>query len=159
MTDEQLLIIEARAGVLKTTMTYPAMWNLDSNAIDFIRTDVPALVAEVRRLRVACDEMSATVAGAVYALRLNALNGIVNQCEHLRDELDELHTERVKLHADIERIGRERDDMARANQELQERLIAQLRGNAADALNSDPERIEAEARASVLLERMEDDGK
>lgn len=77
----------------------------------------------------------------------------------------------VKLRADIERIGRERDQMVAANIELQQRLsklerrtasldrIAQLRGALADALNSDPERIEAEARASAQLEIREDDRK
>lgn len=75
----------------------------------------------------------------------------------------------VKLRTDIERIGRERDQMAAANVELQERLsrlelraahlkrIAQLRGAPADALNADPERIEAEARASAQPDCVEGD--
>lgn len=58
--------------------------------------------------------------------------------------------------ADVERIGRERDQMVAANVELQERLsrlerIVQLRGAPADAHNDDPERIAAEAQASMKL--------
>lgn len=73
----------------------------------------------------------------------------------------------IKLRSDIERIGHERDQMVAANVELQERLskaerlnhIIRLHGAPADALNDDPSRIEAEARASAQLNRAEDDHK
>lgn len=136
MTDEQLLIIEARAGVLKTTMTYPAMWNLDSNAIDFIRSDVPALVAEVRRLQHDVERFTLnaddedTIENLIHRLRRTMsdgeLYGVDEQIPQMRYILREafapLVAEVVKLCADVERIGHERDQMVAANVELQERL-------------------------------------
>lgn len=110
MTDEQLLIIESRAGVLKTTVAYAGMWNLDTTAIAFIRDDVPALIDEARRLRASVAEFEQYEEIAKHnAAEQSAIS------EWRRAEC-------VRLSAEIERIGRERDQMVAANVELQERL-------------------------------------
>jgi hypothetical protein len=62
------------------------------------RSDVPALVAEVRRLKTRV---------------LVAETRVMNKRAEIK-----------RLRSDVERIGRERDDMARAAQELQELLSA-----------------------------------
>jgi hypothetical protein len=52
-------------------------------------------------------------------------NGVFNSYDvHSGSELTRLNNRIAQLEADVERIGRERDDMARAAQELQERLSA-----------------------------------
>jgi hypothetical protein len=129
---------------------------------DFIahaRSDVPALVAEVRNLRAyvaaldseikvfygepvntAQRSPEATIAVLVQELEecvsafcaskvLNrAVSSAANEMQCARARLLRrgwaLESENIKLRADLERIGRERDDMARANAELQERLSA-----------------------------------
>lgn len=57
------------------------------------------------------------VAGEIYIVRdqITPANEVT---------IKQLIEENIKLRADVERIGRERDDMARANAELQARLSA-----------------------------------
>jgi cell division septum initiation protein DivIVA len=123
------------------------------------RSDVPALVAEVRNLRAyvaaldseikvfygepvntAQRSPEATIAVLVQELEecvsafcaskvLNrAVPSAANEMQCARARLLRrgwaLESENIKLRADLERIGRERDDMARANAELQARLSA-----------------------------------
>jgi hypothetical protein len=100
----------------------------DSEDADFIahaRTDVPALVAEVRRLRETCDAI------------LTTAESLSRERQHLRTVIYNIAGESTtgevvlavvddieRYKADVERLGRERDDMARAAKELQERLSA-----------------------------------
>jgi hypothetical protein len=71
------------------------------------------------------------VAGSCVLLSPNDGMALVNTLEHA---LSSMTTERnlrariERLHADVERLGRERDDMARAAQEMQERLCAREDG-------------------------------
>ena len=57
------------------------------------------------------------VAGEIYIVRDQITPANEVTIKHLIEE-------NIKLRADVERIGRERDDMARANAELQARLSA-----------------------------------
>ena len=82
----------------------------DAEFIAAACSDVPALVAEVRRLRDLIERRAEYTAG------------LKTEAEMLLRERDEAEQQVTQLLADIERIGRERDDMARANVELQERL-------------------------------------
>jgi hypothetical protein len=129
----------------------------DYRNIDFIaaaRTDVPALVAEVRNLRayvaaldneikafygepintaqrspeattaVLVQELEECVSAFCASKVLNrAVSSAANEMQCARARLLRrgwaLESENAKLHTDLERIGRERDDMARANAELQ----------------------------------------
>jgi hypothetical protein len=84
----------------------------DAAFIAAARADVPALVAEVRRLRAIMDYRAEYTAGLKTEAKLLLLE---------RNDAEAVIT---NLRADIERIGRERDDMARANAELQARLSA-----------------------------------
>jgi hypothetical protein len=127
----------------------------DATFIAAARSDVPALVAEVRRLarwlRMIADRPDAEMQQAktlhwdMRGWARYALDGIeapamlpfnTNEADPaiapqraatshvVRALMNEIHD----LRADVERIGRERDDMARANAELQERLCAREDG-------------------------------
>lgn len=69
-------------------------------------------------------EQPVSVADLVKALQLNPFCDLVGQSELVRLELDELRSDRQRLIDNIERLGRERDQMVAANVELQERLSA-----------------------------------
>lgn len=114
---------------------------LDADAIfaAAAREDVPALVAEVRRLREFGADLewrltegyreALTLFEAMKAQHYPDSEAMPNQTTaglvlQISNMVAGLRNERAKLRADIERIGRERDDMARANVELQERLSA-----------------------------------
>jgi hypothetical protein len=167
MTDEQLKQIEARANAatpgpwwVTDDVVWSDKWRIADAVgkwatfdpektpviwanLSFIaaaRTDVPALVAEVRRLceaRELCAEFewrltegyseALTLFEAMKAKHypdseaapLPTTAGVVSQISNM---VAGLRDKNQRLHADIERLGRERDDMARAAQELQERL-------------------------------------
>ena len=104
MTDEQLSAIEQRAAAA---------------FINAARNDVPALIAEVRRLRdlvAELEEMKVVAARVDQSWRRNYCD-----CVNERDAAED---EAKKLRANIQRIGRERDQMIAANVELQVRLSA-----------------------------------
>lgn len=162
MTDDELMQIEARSnaatpgqwGIQKSTedvndrflmaavtsdddVIGGGMYLRDAAFIAAAREDVPALVAEVRRLReFGADLEWRLTEGYREALTLfeamkaqhypnseampdQTTAGLVLQISNM---VAGLRNERAKLRADVERIGRERDDMARANAELQARL-------------------------------------
>jgi len=91
----------------------------DAAFIAHAREDVPALCAEVRRLRdlvAELEEMKAVAVRVDQSWRRNYCD-----CVNERDAAED---EAKKLLANIERLGHERDQMIAANVELQERLSA-----------------------------------
>ena len=95
-------------------------YNLTQYGVEkLVREDIPALIAEVRRLRdlvAELEEMKAVAVRVDQSWRRNYCD-----CVNERDAAED---EAKKLRANIQRIGRERDQMIAANVELQERLSA-----------------------------------
>jgi uncharacterized small protein (DUF1192 family) len=79
-------------------------------------SEVVALRAEVQRLR---EDLWVVNGNAEAAIGLFERTTLANAKDR-----DNLNTRIAQLEADVERIGRERDDMARAAAELQARLTA-----------------------------------
>lgn len=93
MTDEQLTIIEARAGVAKTGLAYPGIWQLDTAAISFIHEDVPLLLAEIKRQR---DMLQEFYLACVYLDKAIPVYGRTN-AERIRAAADEIVALRARL--------------------------------------------------------------
>lgn len=125
MTDEQLTAIEQRRAAAKAEviaickgkqwrMCIPVEQTDSDICITNSLDDIDALVAEVRRQR---EMLNAFYLVCVHLDKAVPVFGMTNT-ERIRAAADEI----VRLRADIERIGRERDQMVAANVELQERL-------------------------------------
>jgi hypothetical protein len=71
-----------------------------------------------------CELCQLPILGRVVVMRAEDWQQTVDVMQAGTSQLVALEIERAQLRADIERLGRERDDMARANAELQERLSA-----------------------------------
>ena len=173
MTDEQLTAIEQRANAATPGpwVGYPSMVYLapshalsvfmreganpmqvehDTAFIAAARSDVPALIAEVRRLRAEIDkrkqweQMAVDHFGEIESAGMAAHSEALTLFESMKAQLYPegeaapaqttvgiilqisnlvagLRDERDQLRSDVERIGHERDQMVAANVELQER--------------------------------------